>query len=83
MLFPIIIISVILLVAIIAHIYVDDSPLYVITLIFSILLGVFIMEFIVENRPQAIDVYRGETTLKISYVDSIAVDSIVIFKSKK
>ncbi len=32
------------------------------------------------GTPKAIDVYRGKTTLKISYVDSVAVDSIVVFK---
>lgn len=33
-------------------------------------------------QPTAIDVYRGETTLKITYVDSIPTDTIVIFKDK-
>ena len=27
-----------------------------------------------------IDVYRGKTTLEITYRDSVAVDSIVVFK---
>ena len=35
-------------------------------------------DMIVENhRPQAIDVYRGKTTLEITYRDSVAVDSVV------
>lgn len=33
-----------------------------------------------ENKPQAIDVYRGNTTLQITYQDSIAIDTVVIFK---
>ena len=34
------------------------------------------------SSPQAIDVYRGRTTLKITYKDSIPVDSVVVFKDK-
>lgn len=33
-----------------------------------------------ETTSQAIDVYRGKTTLEITYKDSIAVDSVVVFK---
>ena len=31
-------------------------------------------------RP--IDVYRGKTTLEITYRDSVAVDSVVVYKMK-
>lgn len=30
--------------------------------------------------PQAIDVYKGKTTLEITYKDSVPIDSIVVFK---
>lgn len=33
-----------------------------------------------NNQPEAIDVYRGKTTLKITYIDSIPQDTIVVFK---
>ncbi len=33
-----------------------------------------------ETSPQAIDVYRGKTTLEITYKDSIPIDSVVVFK---
>jgi len=37
-----------------------------------------------ENRkPSAMDVYRGKTTLEITYRDGVAVDSVVVFKDKK
>ena len=36
-----------------------------------------------DNIPTAMDVYRGNTTLKVSYVDSVAVDSTVVFKNNK
>ena len=35
------------------------------------------------SSPQAIDVYRGRTTLEITYRDSVPVDSIVVFKDNK
>ena len=34
----------------------------------------------VKNQPQAIDVYRGRTTLEITWKDSVAVDSIVVWR---
>ena len=33
--------------------------------------------------PTALDVYRGKTTLEITYRDSVAVDSTVVYKVKK
>lgn len=36
-----------------------------------------------EGHPTAIDVYRGKTTLEITYKDSIPVDSVVVFKDKE
>ena len=35
-----------------------------------------------QNEPTAIDVYRGNTTLEITYRDSVAIDSVVVFKEK-
>lgn len=35
-----------------------------------------------DSIPSAMDVYRGKTTLKITYVDSVAVDSVVVFKEQ-
>ena len=32
------------------------------------------------NKPTAIDVYRGKTTLEITYLDSVAIDSTVVYK---
>ena len=34
-------------------------------------------------RPKAIDVYRGKTTLEITYMDGVAIDSMVVYKEKK
>lgn len=32
------------------------------------------------NKPTALDVYRGKTTLEITYRDSVAIDSTVVYK---
>lgn len=34
------------------------------------------------EEPTALDVYRGKTTLEITYRDSVAIDSVVVFKTK-
>ena len=34
----------------------------------------------IENIPTALDVYRGKTTLEITYRDNVAVDSVVVYK---
>lgn len=34
------------------------------------------------SKPKPIDVYRGNTTLEITYKDNVPVDSIVIWKGK-
>lgn len=48
--------------------------------IFSVLYVVAF--FIYAFSPKAIDVYRGDTTLKITYTDSIPTDTIVVWKQK-
>ena len=35
------------------------------------------------GKPTAMDVYRGRTTLEITYKDSVAIDSVVVFKNNK
>jgi len=41
--------------------------------------GLIMME---KPKPHAIDVYRGNTTLEITYRDSIPVDTTVVWKVK-
>lgn len=36
----------------------------------------------IAPKPSAIDVYRGKTTLEITYRDSVAIDSVVVYKVK-
>lgn len=44
--------------------------------------GIFSIVYIsiLNNKPSALDVYRGKTTLEITYKDSIPIDSVVVFK---
>ena len=35
-----------------------------------------------QFRINPLDVYRGKTTLEITYRDSVAIDSIVVYKVK-
>ena len=36
----------------------------------------------IVEKPKAIDVYREKTTLEITYRDSVAVDTTVVWKDK-
>ena len=50
------------------------------TIIFSCWALVCFELLITYNTPTALDVYRGKTTLEITYRDSVAVDSVVVYK---
>ena len=43
---------------------------------------IFSLLFHLLDTPKAIDVYKGETTLRITYQDGVPIDSIVVWKSK-
>ena len=44
--------------------------------------AVIVQECCEVAPPTALDVYRGKTTLEITYRDSVAVDSVVVYKMK-
>lgn len=48
----------------------------------AVFYGAFVTMACYEKEPTALDVYRGKTTLEITYRDSIAVDSVVVYKMK-
>ena len=56
----------------------DNKSLIVYTLIIIIVIVVQIG--LTASEPSALDVYRGKTTLEITYKDSIPIDSVVVFK---
>lgn len=45
--------------------------------------GALILENYYNPSIEPIDVYRGKTTLEITYRDSVAVDSVVVWKEEK
>lgn len=45
------------------------------------IIAMFLM-FAHLSKPKPIDVYRGNTTLEITYKDNVPVDSVVIWKGK-
>lgn len=44
--------------------------------------GVLVRVIVVDPAPTAMDVYRGNTTLEVTYKDGVPVDSVVVFKDK-
>jgi hypothetical protein len=50
------------------------------TILLSCWALVSFVSLITYNEPTALDVYRGKTTLEITYRDSVAVDSTVVYK---
>ena len=58
----------------------DGKPLILILFVYSFLVLLFSSFYIKE--PRAIDVYKGETTLRITYQDGVPIDSTVVWKSK-
>lgn len=54
---------------------------YLIEMILGLLImGTMCKHYGIKGIPQAIDVYRNKTTLQITYQDSVAIESIVVFK---
>ena len=53
------------------------------TVVAGVILGivaVIVQECCEVAPPTALDVYRGKTTLEITYRDSVAIDSTVVYK---
>lgn len=51
------------------------------SIIFVIFIGSIGYKLGAYNNPSALDVYRGNTTLQITYKDSIPIDSVVVWKN--
>ena len=58
------------------------EPLCGLLVMFGMFFGVLTISYLDSSTPKAIDVYRGKTTLQITYVDSIPQDTVVVFKTK-
>ena len=61
-----------------------DSPISILTFFLTVMWCALLHDISIKNykpkSPTAIDVYRGKTTLKVIYIDSIAIDTVVVFK---
>ena len=49
-------------------------------MVFGVIYGCLATHWTQRQKPSALDVYRGKTTLEITYVDSVAIDSVVVYK---
>lgn len=58
----------------------EDSAVFLLSLLCTITMSVVICVY--KNTIFPIDVYRGNTTLEITYKDGIAIDSTVVWKNK-
>ena len=61
-----------------------DDTLYFKFAILCVSIGAILMVLAVNliNMPRAIDVYRGETKLRITSVDGIPTDTVVVWKNR-
>ena len=48
----------------------------------SVTFGVALSCYLVKDTPKAIDVYRGNTALKITSINGVPKDTVVIFKDE-
>ena len=58
----------------------DRNFVTVYSFIFSFI--IFVLLLFQLDKPKAIDVYKGKTTLEITYKDSVPVDSTVVWKNR-
>lgn len=56
----------------------NKSLVFILLLLYQFL--VFFCLLYNLNKPKAIDVYRGKTTLEITYKNKVPIDSIVVWK---
>ena len=51
--------------------------------IFGVIGAYIVSGAIIMLKPTAMDVYRGKTTLEITYKECVPVDSVVVFKEEE
>ena len=60
--------------------YNNSSMNVIAPFLFIFALIILITTLFLKEKPKAIDVYRGKTTLEITYKDRVPIDSIVVWK---
>ena len=58
----------------------DGKFVTIYSFIFSFI--VFILLLLQVDKPTAMDVYKGKTTLEITYKDGVPVDSTIVWKNR-
>jgi hypothetical protein len=59
-----------------------DCSMSSFTILFSCWALASLASLVEYDTPSALDVYRDKTTLEITYRDSVAIDSTVVYKVK-
>ena len=83
MIWSIIILIIAILLFVLMLLVTDDDAVFVWIGSLSLTVAVLMFTGMIETKnphPTALDVYRGKTTLEITYRDSVAVDSVVVYK---
>jgi len=83
MIWAIIILIITILLYVLMLLVSDDNAIFVWIGSLSLTVAVLMFTSILETKnphPTALDVYRGKTTLEITYRDSVAIDSTVVYK---
>lgn len=65
---------------IVVLIHESEEKINIIISYFVFIFGCFIIIKHVNNKPKAIDVYKGKTELRITYEGNTPIDSVVVFK---
>lgn len=52
------------------------------TLVIIFVAALYVLLVISVSKPKAIDVYRGKTTLEITYKNNVPIDTVVTYKDK-
>ena len=58
----------------------ESDNIIIMRLSFVLAFIVLVLMIAYAQRPEAIDVYKGNTTLEITYKDGIPIDSTVVWK---
>lgn len=91
MIFPLILLGCLFIVNIWYNLYLNKKynasgelvMLWLCASIFALLLTAIAFTYSIQSIPQAIDVYRGNTELKIHSINNIPQDTVVVWKGGK
>ena len=60
-----------------------NFPYGLIGAIIGVVIPTILLICVINEQPKAMDVYKGITTLEITYRDGVPMDSVVVFKYKE